>query len=75
MKKTKRQNVVTLEKINTAIENLALSTAKGFAHADAIIDQKLSKLEERLTQKINGVKNRIDDLASTVQCGRNLRFF
>ncbi|TSC68318.1 MAG: hypothetical protein G01um101472_29 [Parcubacteria group bacterium Gr01-1014_72] len=72
MKKKK----VTNENLAVMIEDLAMTTAKGFediekrlsekiGSTEERLDKKIESVEERLTQKINGVNGRIDHLVDT----------
>ena len=56
----------TQKKKNMTIDGLAVIVAKGFDAVDKrfdAVDKRFDSLEERLTNKINGLDQRIDDLA------------
>ncbi len=56
------------QKSKVTIDNLAIMIARGFERLEAKIDTKSDKqdlieLEERLSSKVYGINNRMDDLA------------
>ena len=55
-----------LDTLTNLVENLAISTAKGFSGVDGRfkdMDVKINEVKEELKSDINGVNRRIDDLA------------
>lgn len=54
-----RLNANLSKKIDEKIEDLALSSAKGFQE----VNEKIDSSERKLISQINGLENRIDDLA------------
>jgi len=48
-----------LNAVHKEIEDLAIMTGRGFED----VDRRFGDLEERLTRKIDGLSNRIDDLS------------